>query len=113
MTKQELIRRVQARPGVAAVHKKAVGLVVDAVFAEMAAYFIEARFSSRKSPRFTYPGFGTFTKKRRPERSGRNPRTGEEIVIPESVTVAFQPGQELKAHLNQGPARGRRVGDSR
>ena len=103
MTKQELIRRVQARPGVAGVHKKTVGLLVDAVFAEMAAYFVEARVSPRKSPRFTYPGFGTFTKKRRPPRTGRNPRTGEEMLIPESVTVAFSPGQELKAHLNREP----------
>ena len=117
MTKQELIRRVarspacrdHAGPG----HKKTVEALVDAVFAELAAYFIEARVSRRTStrarahtPRFTYPGFGTFTKKRRVARAGRHPQSGEAIAIPETVTLAFVPGAELKASLNrEGPRR--------
>jgi DNA-binding protein HU-beta len=109
MTKQELIKRVARSPEVpTAMSRKAVAALVDAVFAELADYFIEARVG-RKAPRFTYPGFGTFTKKRRHSRSVRNPRTGEPIQIPETVTLAFQPGQELKADLNREPRR-RRAG---
>ncbi len=43
------------------------------------------------------------TKKRKNGRTGRNPQTGAPIVIPPSVTVSFQPGQELKAFLNRTP----------
>ncbi len=111
MTKQELIKRVASTPGLAPLNKKAVGVLVDAVFTEIASYFVETRVPRRASgPRFTYPGFGTFTKKKRVARGGRNPQTGQPIVIPETVTVAFQPGQELKAHLNREPPRRRRVG---
>jgi nucleoid DNA-binding protein len=109
MTKQELLKRVATTPGVAAtLNKKDVGVLVDAVFSHIAEYFITARVSKRATPRFSYPGFGTFTKKRRGERSGRNPQTGEPIVIPETVTVSFQPGQELKAHLNREAPKRRR-----
>ena len=110
MTKQELIKRVAAADGVQpGVSRRAVGVLVDAVFAELAEYFVEARVTRGSTPRFTYPGFGTFTKKRRTARIGRNPQTGAPITIPETVTVAFAPGQELKADLNREPRR-RRAG---
>lgn len=102
MTKQELIKRVGKRPGVSGeLKKKAVGLVVDAVFAELARYFIDTRKSRGTTARFSYPGFGTFTKKRRGARGGRNPQTGAAITIPATTTLAFHPGQELKAALNR------------
>lgn len=41
-------------------------------------------------------GFGTFETRRRAARTGRNPQTGEEISIPESVVPAFKPGNKLK-----------------
>ncbi len=102
MTKQELIEKVASTPGLPPeLTKKAVATLVDAVFAELGDYFIKARMSRRQTPRFTYPGFGTFTKKRKSGRAGRNPQTGAPIVIPPSVTVSFTPGQELKAFLNR------------
>ena len=55
-----------------------------------------------RSPKFTYPSFGTFTKRKRPERPGRNPQTGQAITIPATYTVAFSPGQDLKNALNKG-----------
>ena len=48
----------------------------------------------------TFPGFGTFTKKKRAERRGVEPRTKSPIVIPAAVTITFQPGQDLKSVLN-------------
>ena len=101
MTKQELIKRVATRTGTP--NKKQVAALVDAVFSELAGYFVEARRSSRgrgATARFSYPGFGTFTKKERGPRSGRHPQTGEPITIPASTTVGFQPGSELKSALN-------------
>ena len=41
-------------------------------------------------------GFGTFEAKERPARVGRNPRTGEECLIPASRVVKFTPGKALK-----------------
>lgn len=102
MTKQELIEKVAATPGLPAdLTKKTVAVLVDAVFAELGDYFVKSKVTRRATPRFTYPGFGTFTKKRKNGRAGRNPQTGAPIVIPPSVTVAFAPGQELKAFLNR------------
>ena len=42
-------------------------------------------------------GFGTFEVRNRAERTGRNPQTGEEMIIPASKVPAFKPGKELKA----------------
>jgi nucleoid DNA-binding protein len=104
MTKQELIERVASTPGLPPdLTKKLVGTLVDAVFAELGDYFVKAKVTRGKTPRFTYPGFGTFTKKRKRGRTGRNPRSGEPIEIPPSVTVSFVPGQELKSSLNRTP----------
>lgn len=41
-------------------------------------------------------GFGTFVVRTRAARTGRNPRTGEEITIPASKVPAFKPGKALK-----------------
>jgi len=102
MTKQELIEKVASTPGLPPeVTKKLVGTLVDAVFAELGEYFVKAKATRQKTPRFTYPGFGVFTKKHKNGRVGTNPRTGERIVIPPSVTVTFAPGVELKGHLNR------------
>jgi DNA-binding protein HU-beta len=45
-------------------------------------------------------GFGTFEARKRAGRSGRNPRTGEEIHIPATRTAAFRPGKALKDAMN-------------
>ncbi len=41
-------------------------------------------------------GFGTFERKERAARTGRNPRTGESLEIPASTTVGFRPAAALK-----------------
>jgi nucleoid DNA-binding protein len=44
-------------------------------------------------------GFGTFQVKDRKERTGRNPKTNEPILIPASRSVAFRAGAKLKESL--------------
>ena len=44
-------------------------------------------------------GFGTFVVRQRAERTGRNPRTGDEIRIAASSVPAFKPGKALKDAL--------------
>lgn len=46
------------------------------------------------------PGFGSFRKADRAERTGRNPQTGESMTIAASSTVKFVPGASLKAAVN-------------
>lgn len=41
-------------------------------------------------------GFGTFEVRLRAERTGKNPRTGETIVVPEQKSPAFRAGKLLK-----------------
>ena len=45
-------------------------------------------------------GFGSFVKRHRAARQGKNPRTGESIQIPASNTVGFKPGKAFKDALN-------------
>jgi nucleoid DNA-binding protein len=109
MTKADLIERVAKRKDVPRdLTKKAVAQLVDAVFVEIGDFFIRSR-GGRKSARFTYPRFGTFTKRRRNPRLGTNPRTGEEIMIPAQVTVVFSPGQDLKQLMNDRPTPAQKI----
>lgn len=101
MTKQELIERVYRSRGLSeGVTKKAVKEIVDGVFAELGDYFVRTKVTRATTPKFTYPGFGTFTKKKRVARNGRNPQTGEQIEIPAANTIAFAAGSDLKELMN-------------
>jgi DNA-binding protein HU-beta len=68
------------------------GEVVDAVFAKIT--------EGLKSSEVRLVGFGNFVTAHRKAGTGRNPRTGEEIAIPASVSVRFKPGKALKDSLN-------------
>ena len=104
MTKAELIERVASKKDLPrGLTKKAVAQVIEAMFTELGDYFIRARVSRSTSARFTYPGFGTFSKRRRNQRMVRNPQNGAPINVPAQITVVFAPGQDLKDLLNQGP----------
>jgi len=46
------------------------------------------------------PGFGSFKRAERAERSGRNPQTGAAMTIAASTTVKFVPGAALKSAVN-------------
>lgn len=45
-------------------------------------------------------GFGTFFKKKRQSRIGRNPKTNEVIQIPEKTVITFKMGESLEKALN-------------
>ena len=46
-------------------------------------------------------GFGTFETRERAARTGRNPRTKEEIQIPASTVPVFKAGKEFKEKVNK------------
>jgi integration host factor subunit beta len=41
-------------------------------------------------------GFGSFSVSRRPPRVGRNPRSGQQVVIPQKLVPHFKPGKALR-----------------
>lgn len=45
-------------------------------------------------------GFGAFSVRSRPARSGRNPRTGETVDVRAKHVPFFKSGKELRARLN-------------
>ena len=45
-------------------------------------------------------GFGVFTVRKRHARTGRNPRTGERVAVPEKGALAFKPSQDMHRRLN-------------
>jgi integration host factor subunit beta len=45
-------------------------------------------------------GFGAFSVRSRPARSGRNPRTGEAVQVRAKNVPFFKSGKELRARLN-------------
>ncbi len=45
-------------------------------------------------------GFGAFSVKKRPPRTGRNPRTGASVTVNEKRAPFFRMGKELKGRLN-------------
>ncbi len=53
----------------------------------------------KKDKKVQLVGFGTFAIKTRKARKGRNPKTGEEIQIKASKTVAFKVGKDWKESL--------------
>lgn len=49
-----------------------------------------------KGHRIEVRGFGSFSVTRRPPRIGRNPRSGEQVVVPEKRVPHFKAGKALR-----------------
>ena len=54
----------------------------------------------KKGGKVQLVGFGTFEVSERAERTGRNPQTGKEMVIPASKAPKFKAGKALKDMIN-------------
>jgi DNA-binding protein HU-beta len=94
MTKAELIEAIAgSKETPADLSKKAIESIVDETFAQM-------KKVVKKEGRVSFPGFGTFNKKKRKARNGRNPQTGEKIKIKAQTTVTFRPAQGLKDYIS-------------
>ena len=92
MNRTELIDAMAKKMGGSATKKEAEAALkafVDVVTEELA-----------KKEKIQLVGFGTFETSVRPEREGRNPRTGETMKIAESVVPKFKPGKALKDAVN-------------
>ena len=63
-------------------------------------YIIISGFKENEKVKIT--SFGTFQKRRKNERIGRNPKTGKTVNINERYVPHFKPGKNLKKRVNQG-----------
>ena len=90
MNKSELIDAMAENAGIS---KAAAASALDG--------FIDAVGDALKEgDQVTLVGFGTFLVREREARTGRNPRTGEEIQIKASRLPSFKAGKGLKDAVN-------------
>lgn len=69
---------------------------------EMVEQFFETiRHSLENGQHVKLSGFGNFTLRDKPERPGRNPKTGEEIPVVARRVVTFKPGLKLKMKIEE------------
>lgn len=91
MNKTELINAVAEA---AQLSKKDATNAVAAVFDSITDAMV-------KGDKVQLIGFGTFETRERGERTGKNPRTGEEVKIAACKNPAFKAGKALKDAVNK------------
>ena len=89
MNKGELIEAVASELGTS---KAAASRSIDAVINCITS-------GIKQDETVTIVGFGTFARKERAARTGRNPSTGEPMEIKASTTVGFKASQHLKENV--------------
>ncbi len=91
MTKSELIGRLAERyPQLVAKDAEfAVRTILDAMARTLA-----------QGHRIEIRGFGSFSLSHRPPRIGRNPKSGERVLVPEKRVPHFKPGKELRERVD-------------
>lgn len=91
MNKSELINAIAEKSGLTKKDsEKALNAFVETV-----------QETLTKGDKVQLIGFGTFEVRERSARKGRNPQTGEEIMIPAAKVPAFKPGKALKDSVNK------------
>ena len=87
MTKADLVEIVASKTGLT---RSDVATVVDE--------FLESvKRTLENGNNIEIRGFGTFKIKARKARKARNPRTGEEVPVPDRKVPVFKPSNEFKA----------------
>jgi integration host factor subunit alpha len=109
MTKAEIVDSVYERVG--GFSKKEAAEVVEAVFETMKQAIVDEADrleledlgegeDSKKVTAIKISGFGNFVVRAKPQRTGRNPQTGDPIPISARRVLTFKPSQVLKSVLN-------------
>ena len=95
MTKSELIEILAARHNQLAPKdaELAVKTMLDAMSAALA-----------EGDRIEIRGFGSFGLNFRPPRTGRNPKTGEKVLVPKKYVPHFKAGKELRERVDEALA---------
>lgn len=91
MTKADLARSIGKQHNLT--QKEAVR-VVDAILETISDALAEGE-------KVELRGFGSFTVKKRPGRTARNPKTGDKVYVPPKATPAFKASKALKKLLDE------------
>jgi len=91
MTKAELVERVYEKAG--GVKKDSADLV------ELVFDIMKTTLESGENLKIS--GFGNFEVKKKADRKGRNPQTGEQITIAARQVLSFKPSTVLKSQINK------------
>ena len=94
MTKSELIDRLSTR--FSQLTAKDIDESVNAILDAMTASLIAGG-------RIEIRGFGSFSLNYRPPRTGRNPKSGERVNVPEKWVPHFKAGKELRERVDVYP----------
>lgn len=86
MTKKDLIELIA----------KKANLTNKASRESVQAFLNGIRDSLKRGEKVVITGFGTFSIRKRAQRPGRNPKTGEKIIISARKAPGFTPGKTLK-----------------
>jgi len=89
MTKADLVEGISAKTGVSKNH---TALIVDDLLRNISKALSEGHHLEIR-------GFGTFKVRERRARRARNPRSGEEVLVPAKLVPVFKPSKELKAQI--------------
>ena len=79
----------------------AVGLTKTDARDLVEGFFDVIRDTLVKRQQVKLSGFGNFVVCEKNKRPGRNPKTGEEILITARSVVTFRPGQKLKSKVDK------------
>ena len=93
MIKSELVAHISSQNP--HLYQRDVENIVNAILGEIIA-------ALSRGDRVELRGFGAFSVKHRPARSGRNPRTGAHVPVNEKTVPFFKTGKEMRERLNQG-----------
>ena len=93
MIKSELITKLAlANPHL---FQRDIEKIVNTIFDEISG-------ALARGDRVELRGFGAFSVKTRPARTGRNPRTGSAVQVDEKRVPFFKTGKEMRERLNGG-----------
>ncbi|MBN1589474.1 MAG: integration host factor subunit beta [Pirellulales bacterium] len=91
MTKKEIVRTISEEIGLTQLKTKEI---VQKTFDAIVRTLVEER-------RIELRNFGVFEVKRRAPRKARNPRTGDDVFVPEKFVVTFKPGKEMEKRVRE------------
>ncbi|BEH10498.1 MULTISPECIES: integration host factor subunit alpha [Geobacter] len=90
MTKADIVEQIYERIGFS---KKESAELVERVFGLI-------KETLERGEKIKIAGFGNFVVKDKADRRGRNPQTGDEIIISARKILTFKPSQVLKSSIN-------------
>jgi len=91
LTKNDIVNILAEGTGLTKVETAAV---VDGMFATLS-------YALQKGETIEIRGFGRFKVVHRKQRKGRNPKTGEEVIIPARKMPVFLSSKDLRGQVNE------------